>query len=96
MKTRMIPGLNMLVFNDINKPRRKFHLRYIICSAPQVARGPCDTVERREGESEGGRERGESCVPLFLGMLESQWLERFIKAQLVTAADVAVLKEKKN
>ena len=60
MKTKMIPGLNMLVFNDINKPRRKFHLRYIICSAPQVALGPCDMGrDRREGGGMDGGKEGE-------------------------------------
>lgn len=47
MKTKMIPGLSMLVFNDINKPHRKFHLHYVICSVPQVAREPSD-IEQGE------------------------------------------------
>lgn len=42
MKTKMILGLCMLVFNDINKPQRKFHLHYVICSVPQVAQEPSD------------------------------------------------------
>lgn len=47
MKTKMIRGLRVLVFDDINKTGRKFHLCYVICSAPQVAAGPSDTQERR-------------------------------------------------
>lgn len=35
MKTKMIRGLRVLVVNDINKTGRKFHLDYVICSAPQ-------------------------------------------------------------
>lgn len=53
MKTKMIPGLSMLVFNDINKPHRKFHLHYVICSVPQVAREPSDIEsEETDGEQE--------------------------------------------
>lgn len=51
MKTKMIRSLRVLVFNDINKTQRKFHLDSVICSAPQVAPGPSDTEERREGET---------------------------------------------
>lgn len=39
---------------------------------------------------------GESHMPLFWGVLESQWLELFIKAQPVTATEVvAILKTNK-
>lgn len=55
MKTQMISGLSMLAFNDINKPHRKFHLHYVICSAPQVAWEASD-IER--GEHGTGNERG--------------------------------------
>lgn len=56
MKTKMIPGLSMLAFNDINKPHRKFHLHYVICSAPQVAREASDIEggERGTGNEKGG------------------------------------------
>lgn len=69
MKTKMILGLSMLVFNDINKPHRKFHLHYVICSVPQVARDTSD-IERREGGSgnEGENEermRKFCCVNVF-------------------------------
>lgn len=53
MKTKMIPSLSMLVFNDINKPHRKFHLHYVICSVPQVARIPSD-MERGAKREKGG------------------------------------------
>lgn len=46
MKTKMIVKCNMLVFNDINKPHRKFHLCAVIASASQVAL--CDYS--KEGE----------------------------------------------
>lgn len=55
MKTKMIPGLCMLVFNDTNKPHRKFHLHYVICSVPQVAREPSD-IEWSERVGGGARE----------------------------------------
>lgn len=53
-----------------------------------------DRAERGVGV-ERGRGSGESYVPLSLGMLESQWLQLLIKAQLVKATEMAVLKEKK-
>lgn len=49
-------GLRMLVFNDINKTRRKFHLHSVICSVPQVAPVPSDREEWFECER---RESGE-------------------------------------
>lgn len=69
MKTKMILGLSMLVFNDINKPHRKFHLHYVICSVPQVARDASD-IERREGGTGNERENEERiqefyCVNVF-------------------------------
>lgn len=70
MKTKMILGLGMLVFNDINKPHRKFHLHYVICSVPQVARDASD-IERRGGGMGNERENGERmqkfcCVNVFI------------------------------
>lgn len=44
---------------------------------------------RREEEG-----TGQPYILLFLGMLESQWLKLFIKAQLVTVTEVVVLKGK--
>lgn len=38
---------------------------------------------------------GKSYVPLCLGMFELRWLELFIKAQLIMATEVAVVKEEK-
>lgn len=55
MKTKMISGLSMLAFNDINKPHRKFHLHYVICSVPQVAWAASDI---ETGELGTGNERG--------------------------------------
>ena len=49
----------------------------------------------RWGGKEGVGRKGVFCAPLFLRLLESQQLEWFIKVQLGTAAEVAVLKEKK-
>lgn len=57
MKTKMIPGLSMLVFNDINKPHRKFHLHYVICSVPQVAREPSDIESGERLMGNKGREK---------------------------------------
>lgn len=48
MKTKMISGLSMLVFNDINKPHRKFRLHYVICSVPQVAEHHLIWEKKRE------------------------------------------------
>lgn len=48
MKTKMILGLCMRVFNDINKTCRKFHLHYVICFVPKVDPGPSDMEERCE------------------------------------------------
>lgn len=67
MKTKMISGLSMLAFNDINKPHRKFHLHYVICSAPQVAREASDIerAERGTGNEKGG-ERKSLNVKMYL------------------------------
>lgn len=67
MKTKMILGLSMLAFNDINKPLRKFHLHYVICSVPQVAWGASD-IERGElgMENEKGGERKSLNVKMYL------------------------------
>lgn len=69
MKTKMISGLSMLAFNDINKPHRKFHLHYVICSAPQVAR---ETPDIERGECGTGNEKGEECksfnVEMYLNL----------------------------
>lgn len=37
MKTKMILGLGMLVFNDVYMLRGEFHLHYVIRAVPQVA-----------------------------------------------------------
>lgn len=46
---------------------------------------------RREEEG-----TGQPYVPLFLGLLESQGLKLFIKAQLVAVTEVVVLKGKEH
>lgn len=54
-------------------------------------------VGRGERPGAAGKEwggGGEFYVPFSLEMLEFQWLELFIKTQLVTATEVAVLKAK--
>lgn len=61
MKTKMISGLSMLAFNDINKPHRKFHLHYVICSVPQVA---WEASDIETGELGTGNERGSECKSL--------------------------------
>lgn len=56
MKTKMISGPRMLVFNDINKTRRKFHLHYVICFVPQVAPVPSHWEEGFECKRGGSGE----------------------------------------